>query len=515
MKLTLNRQQLKTIAIVSMVIDHTAWGFVDFYSPLGQLLHVMGRLTIPIMCFFIAEGYRKTSNLKRYLYRMASFAIIAILPFYFFFHEEYGYRQNIIFDLLLGLLVLTTLESRLKKWQKIPLVILLFAISVTIGGWPVTPILFILSFYYGKTFRQKAIWFIIADISTVLILMVGITLNCRYHFAPYDWVWWDKSYLLGFMLALYPLSLYDGTKGKEYGGRYFFYLFYPCHFMVLTGIKLFLNGQVTPYGVYIGIHVTALFLVMLFLLRTLVSRPSRGQGAVIALLLSAMIYVFGFLMEILSDTVPEYHVAIMVEYFGEMILMVGLSLFVKLLCHVYMPSFVYAFEAVVGILVMYAVITTEQNHFFYRKIIADNSGSVSMLRLVYGPGFYLAITYIGLICTLAVAACIFLIRTGNKMDRKRGAYTICGMLIIWIPYFLKLVGLTGGYEIPGVGISLAAIVFYLILVRYAFLDSVTLASENALDHGKEGIIVYTPDYRWNTLIKKWKVYLGRYRAGSM
>jgi diguanylate cyclase (GGDEF)-like protein len=227
------------------------------------------------------------------------------------------------------------------------------------------------------------------------------------------------------------------------------------------------------------------------------------------MLLSAMIYVFGFLLEIISDTVPEYHMAVIVEYFGEMILMVGLSLFVKLLCHVYMPSFVYAFETVAGILVMYALITTEKNHFFYREISADNSGPVSILRLSYGPGFYLAISYIGMICMLAIIACIFLIRTGNKMDRKRGVYTICGMLLIWSPYFLKITGLTGGYEIPGVGISLAAIVFYLILVRYAFLDSVTLASENALDHGKEGIIVYTPDYRVEYFNKKMESIFGK------
>ena len=106
-KLSLNRTQLKFIAIVSMVIDHIAWGFVDFYSPLGQILHVCGRLTVPIMCFFIAEGFRKTKDLKRYIFRMASFAAISIIPFYLFFHEEYDYRQNIIFDLLLGLLLLS------------------------------------------------------------------------------------------------------------------------------------------------------------------------------------------------------------------------------------------------------------------------------------------------------------------------------------------------------------------------------------------------------------------------
>ena len=56
----LSRNQLKLIAITAMVCDHLAWGFLDFMSPLAQILHVIGRFTLPIMCFFIAEGFRRT-----------------------------------------------------------------------------------------------------------------------------------------------------------------------------------------------------------------------------------------------------------------------------------------------------------------------------------------------------------------------------------------------------------------------------------------------------------------------
>ena len=76
--------QLKLIAITAMLIDHLAWYYVDLDTGLGQLLHMVGRLTAPIMCFFIAEGYRHTRSLRRYAARLAVFALISQLPFTYY-----------------------------------------------------------------------------------------------------------------------------------------------------------------------------------------------------------------------------------------------------------------------------------------------------------------------------------------------------------------------------------------------------------------------------------------------
>lgn len=51
---------LKLIAITAMLIDHIAWKFVDTATPLGILMHVVGRLTMPIMCYFVAEDFFHT-----------------------------------------------------------------------------------------------------------------------------------------------------------------------------------------------------------------------------------------------------------------------------------------------------------------------------------------------------------------------------------------------------------------------------------------------------------------------
>ncbi len=60
-KYSLSGNALKVIAIIAMTIDHLAWmGIVEYSqaeTPAQIFLHCIGRLTAPIMFFFVAEGY--------------------------------------------------------------------------------------------------------------------------------------------------------------------------------------------------------------------------------------------------------------------------------------------------------------------------------------------------------------------------------------------------------------------------------------------------------------------------
>ena len=113
----MNRNQLKYLVILAMLIDHIAWAFVLTASPAGQLMHLVGRLTAPTMAYFIAEGYRHTQNVKKYVLRLALFALLSWAPFVYF---EFGYfpihigkdgffiqpATGVIYTLLLGLLAI-------------------------------------------------------------------------------------------------------------------------------------------------------------------------------------------------------------------------------------------------------------------------------------------------------------------------------------------------------------------------------------------------------------------------
>ncbi len=486
---SLNRTQLKLIAIAAMVCDHVAWGFVEFWTPLGQILHVIGRLTIPIMCFFIAEGFRKTSSVKEYIKRMLLFSVVAMLPFYLFFGEMYEYRQNIIFDLLLGLLLLTVLEHKtFKRWQKVFLSAGLFLVSATIGGWIIMPMLYILVFYYVRDFKRQAAWICGLTIALQVFLIAAVELNRILHFSKYDWPWYDKLYFLGFMIPLLFLKRYNGEKGKTFGGRYFFYLFYPAHFLVLAGIRWLMSG-ITVYDIYVGLHVLALLVCIAIFIRVFWARPSRGQAGTVLLVLSGCIYTLGFLLEITSGNVGGFYAATVTQYFGECLLIIGFTTFVSEMCHKKVPQFIYALEWLISFCIMWLLFTTRENKYFYTYIGMDESGPFPRLILERNWGFAFFVTYMVLACGICLAFCIVGGIKSTGFERKRMLCTAAAIACPWLPNLIRGMGLTGGYEIPCLGIMGAVVLVGLAMLRYGYFDSISLAGENALGHGQEGIMV--------------------------
>ena len=72
---------LKIIALLSMFCDHFGDAFIGHYS----FLNLIGRFAFPIFAFQISEGFIYTKNLKKYFLRLGIFAIIAQVPFHYFF----------------------------------------------------------------------------------------------------------------------------------------------------------------------------------------------------------------------------------------------------------------------------------------------------------------------------------------------------------------------------------------------------------------------------------------------
>ena len=81
----MNGNQLKLLALATMTVDHI--GYILF--PDVQWLRAVGRLAFPIFAFMVAEGCFYTHDRRRYLATMCAFAAGIQLAYWLFLHSLY------------------------------------------------------------------------------------------------------------------------------------------------------------------------------------------------------------------------------------------------------------------------------------------------------------------------------------------------------------------------------------------------------------------------------------------
>jgi len=90
-KFKLTSTDLKIIAIITMLIDHIGAVLLDTSTIEYFACRIIGRLSFPIFCFLIIEGFTHTKNNKKYLLRLFIFAIISEIPFDLVFFNKFIY----------------------------------------------------------------------------------------------------------------------------------------------------------------------------------------------------------------------------------------------------------------------------------------------------------------------------------------------------------------------------------------------------------------------------------------
>jgi len=248
------------------------------------------------------------------------------------------------------------------------------------------------------------------------------------------------------------------------------------------------------YEAYVALHVIALVICLGVLIIVLWAKPSRGQSGTLLLVMAGCIYTFGFLVEITSGNVGGFYAATLVEYYGECLLMIGFTLFVGEMCYKTLPAFVYVLEILLGCFIMWMLLTTRENQIFYTYIGIDEEGAFPRLVLEYGWGFYFFIGYLVVICLCCITLCFRGIRKAKGVERKRRICTAIAISCPWMPNVIRATGITGGYEVPCLGIMGAAVLVGMALIKYGYFDALALAGENALSHGQEGIMVINSNH---------------------
>lgn len=211
---------LKLIAAASMFADHI--GFLFF--PEFSWFRLVGRLSFPLFAFLLAEGALHTSNIKKYLARLAVFAVISEIPYDLAFSGqliEFDV-QNIFVTLFIALFCLAAMMRLQEKYG--------------FNGFYIGTAVFAAGGLLALLVRSD---YGFLGIAVVYIIYVFRFDNIK------------KFWLILLIFALIPGNqwfgaaalliawVYNGEKGvKANWAKWAFYAFYPAHLLILYGIAV-------------------------------------------------------------------------------------------------------------------------------------------------------------------------------------------------------------------------------------------------------------------------------------
>jgi hypothetical protein len=221
----LSANTLKLLAVIAMTIDHVAVVFVNEDSWLWIAMRVIGRMTAPVMSFFIAEGFCYTRDRRKYIKRIAIFAAISQLPFFIIVFGrlpgsllEFLTNLNVMYTFTVSLILLVIIERK-PIWYIQPFLFTACGIFALLGDWSFLAPGWILIFYkFRGNFKLQAIGF-----SAYSFVTVSLT---------------DSFLQYTVLFAMIPLYLYNGKRGNVSPvNKWTFYVYYPLHMAVLVIIK--------------------------------------------------------------------------------------------------------------------------------------------------------------------------------------------------------------------------------------------------------------------------------------
>ena len=130
----LSGAQLKYIAFISMLIDHTnktlLYPYLDggIISAVSDVFDVLGRIAFPIFIYMLVEGYFHTRNKWRYLGMLLIFGVISEIPYDMFSSGVFfeWNANNIMFTLAMVLAMIWIIDVLRKKMEKLPKACLLY-----------------------------------------------------------------------------------------------------------------------------------------------------------------------------------------------------------------------------------------------------------------------------------------------------------------------------------------------------------------------------------------------------
>lgn len=235
-----NRDAIKYIAMLTMLLNHIAHMFLTPGTVLYEVFEDVGHFTAPVMCFFLVEGYSYTRSKVKYGRRLLVFAVISQIPYELAF--RYG-NLNMLYTLLCCFLILVAMEN-IHDLRLRAAVCMALVLASAVGDWSFLPAIYTMLLYNSKgSVKKTAISYGIA-----YALFVPFQIQNYVYDVPGDWTLYAIGHGLlsglGILAAAVAVLVFYNGRRAEHGrnfSKWFFYIFYPAHLAVLYLIKVYIT----------------------------------------------------------------------------------------------------------------------------------------------------------------------------------------------------------------------------------------------------------------------------------
>ena len=222
---------LKVIAAVSMFIDHSKYITPDLNNYITVFL---GRISFPLFCFLLVEGYTHTRDFNKYVKRIFIMAIVSQVPFFLFRTLTSTFKLlNICFSLLIGLIAMRGIDKGKNLFVKIivPTVCVVCSqlLKTDYGAYGIILIISLFVFRENNLYRNisfgvinavyylRQLWLTNLIKNAELIIVIG---------------------LIGALSSLIFINLYNGKEGRK---SKFLYWFYPLSLIFVVSINFLIK----------------------------------------------------------------------------------------------------------------------------------------------------------------------------------------------------------------------------------------------------------------------------------
>lgn len=242
----LNRDAIKYVAMVTMLLNHIAHVFLIRGTALYEVFEDAGCFTAPVMCYFLVEGYAYTRSRAGYGLRLLAFTVISQAPFYLALRitvSDNFFALNMFFTLLCAFLILVVREKITDHFWRGTVCGILVLVTI-IGDWQIFAALLV--FLLAENWGDKP----------KMMLNYGATALVYGMFITRNYVWdgygMPEAFFHGVLgcigivaAGITVLFLYNGRRA-EHGrsfSKWFFYIFYPAHLLILYLASAWMQGR--------------------------------------------------------------------------------------------------------------------------------------------------------------------------------------------------------------------------------------------------------------------------------